>query len=133
MQQNFSLIDLGMTVYAVLVDVPKTKKLVKKATSGRKSKGEAVESADQPADKKKAAAKKGYQLGQGFANYVESSIGSPREQAEITVNIDGNVDLVIGTQPSGQGHETSFAQVAADLIGIDVKNINIILLQCQYP
>ena len=63
----------------------------------------------------------------GFANYVESSIGSPREQAEITVNIDGNVDLVIGTQPSGQGHETSFAQVAADLTGIDVKNINIIL------
>ena len=51
----------------------------------------------------------------------------PREQAEITVNSDGNVDLVIGTQPSGQGHETSFAQVAADLIGIDVKNINIIL------
>ena len=77
--------------------------------------------------RKKAAAKKGFLLGRGFANYVESSIGSPREQAEITVNSDGNVDLVIGTQPSGQGHETSFAQVAADLIGIDVKNINIIL------
>ena len=70
---------------------------------------------------------KGFSFGRGFANYVESSIGSPREQAEITVNSDGNVDLVIGTQPSGQGHETSFAQVAADLIGIDVKNINIIL------
>ena len=77
--------------------------------------------------RKKASAKKGLLLGRGFANYVESSIGSPREQAEITVNTDGSVDLVIGTQPSGQGHETSFGQVAADLTGLSLESINIIL------
>ena len=77
--------------------------------------------------RKKAAAEKGLLLGRGFANYVESSIGSPREQAEITVNTDCSVDLVIGTQPSGQGHETSFAQVAADLTGLSLESINIIL------
>ena len=77
--------------------------------------------------RKKAAAKNGLLLGRGLANYVESSIGSPREQAEITVKTDGFVDLVIGTQPSGQGHETSFAQVTADLTGLPVENINIIL------
>lgn len=77
--------------------------------------------------RKKAAAEKGLLLGRGFANYVESSIGSPREQAEITVNTDGSVNLVIGTQPSGQGHETSFGQVAADLTGLSLESINIIL------
>ena len=50
-------------------------------------------------------------------NYVESSIGAPKERAEITVKPEGRVDVVIGTQPSGQGHETSFAQVVADLLG----------------
>ena len=40
---------------------------------------------------------------------------------------DGAVDVVIGTQPSGQGHETSFAQVVADLIAVPVRAINIII------
>ena len=37
---------------------------------------------------------------------------------EITVTPEAGVEVVIGTQPSGQGHETSFAQVAADLLGV---------------
>ena len=60
------------------------------------------------------AARRGKVLGVGFANYVESSIGSPRERADIIVH-ERDVEVVIGTQPAGQGHETSFAQVAADL------------------
>ena len=69
----------------------------------------------------------GLLLGRGLGHYVESSIGSPRERAEIAVHQDGRVNVVIGTQPSGQGHETSFAQVAADLLGIEARAINIIL------
>ena len=53
-------------------------------------------------------------------------IGSPKERTEITVLDDDRVDVVIGTQPSGQGHETSFAQVASDLLGVPVASINII-------
>jgi carbon-monoxide dehydrogenase large subunit len=60
-----------------------------------------------------AARKRGRLLGLGFANYVESSIGSPRERAEIAVLAEGRVRMVIGTQPAGQGHETSFAQVVS--------------------
>ena len=60
-------------------------------------------------------------------NYVESSIGSPKERTEITVRPEGRVDVVIGTQPSGQGHETSFAQVVADLIAVPVETVNIII------
>jgi aerobic carbon-monoxide dehydrogenase large subunit len=65
-------------------------------------------------------------LGVGFANYVESSIGTPKERADVVVRPDG-VEVVIGTQPAGQGHETSFAQVTADLLGVPFDNVTITL------
>jgi len=43
------------------------------------------------------------------------------------VKPNGTVDVVIGTQPSGQGHETSFAQVVADLIAVPHAAINVII------
>jgi carbon-monoxide dehydrogenase large subunit len=78
------------------------------------------------------AKKRGKLAGLGLANYVESSIGAPREQAQIRVRQgtglnSGRVDVVIGTQPSGQGHETSFAQVVADLLGVTADRVDIIL------
>ncbi len=79
------------------------------------------------AARKKDAEARGLLLGRGFANYVESSIGTPREQAEIHVKPDGGIDLVIGTQPSGQGHETSFAQVAAEWLGVPVETVTVIV------
>ena len=77
--------------------------------------------------RKREAKKRGKLLGLGLSNYVESSIGAPRERAEITVKPTGAVDVVIGTQPSGQGHETSFAQVTADLLAVPVEAVNIIM------
>src|SRR4029077_3456570 len=59
-------------------------------------------------------------------NYVESSIGAPKEQAQIKVRPDGRVDVVIGTQSNGQGHETSFAQVISDLLAVPVEKVDII-------
>ena len=49
--------------------------------------------------------------GIGIANYVEITSGAPRERGEITVLPEGKVELVMGTMASGQGHETSFAQL----------------------
>ena len=40
---------------------------------------------------------------------------------------DGTIEVVIGTQPSGQGHETSFAQVVADMLQVPVEKVWIIL------
>jgi len=77
--------------------------------------------------RRRAAKKRGRLLGRGLANYVESSIGAPNEQARITVQPEGRVDVVIGTQPTGQGHETSFAQVVADLLAVPVERVRIIL------
>ncbi len=64
--------------------------------------------------------------GIGFANYVESSIGAPSERAKIHVNPAGSVSVIVGTQPTGQGHETSFAQVAADVLGIATDTVEIV-------
>ncbi|MGD0024164.1 MAG: xanthine dehydrogenase family protein molybdopterin-binding subunit [Xanthobacteraceae bacterium] len=77
--------------------------------------------------RRREAARRGKLLGRGLANYVESSIGAPREQARIKVLPHGQVDVVIGTQPSGQGHETSFAQVVADLLQVPAESVRIIL------
>jgi len=79
------------------------------------------------AQRRREAKKRGRLLGLGLANYVESSIGAPNEQARITVQPEGRVDVVIGTQPSGQGHETSFAQVISDLMRVPVERVKIIL------
>jgi aerobic carbon-monoxide dehydrogenase large subunit len=79
------------------------------------------------AARKREAASRGKMLGLGFANYVESSIGAPKERAEIYVQPEGRVRVVIGTQPSGQGHETSFAQVVSDLLSVQVEVIDIVM------
>ena len=42
----------------------------------------------------------------------------PRERAEVTVLPEGRVELVMGTMASGQGHETSFAQLVTEWLGV---------------
>src|SRR5260370_27352451 len=76
--------------------------------------------------RRREAKKRGKLLGRGLANYVESSIGAPNEQARFTVMPEGRIDVVIGTQSSGQGHETSFAQVVSDLLKVPVETVRII-------
>src|SRR5215471_8299776 len=77
--------------------------------------------------RRRDAKRRGKLAGLGLANYVESSIGAPKEQAQIKVHPHRRIDVVIGTQPSGQGHETSFAQVVSDLLGVPVDAVDIIL------
>ena len=57
--------------------------------------------------------------GIGLANYIEVASGAARERAEVCVSPDGVVEIVIGTLSSGQGHETSFAQLATQAFGVD--------------
>src|SRR5580693_4494849 len=72
------------------------------------------------AARRRAAAERGKLRGLGIACFLETSRGTPGERAEIRFEPDGRVALVLGTQSNGQGHETSFAQIAADLLGIPV-------------
>jgi carbon-monoxide dehydrogenase large subunit len=73
-----------------------------------------------------AARRRGKLSGIGVANYIEVTSGFPVERAEITVRPDRKVDVVIGTTPSGQGHETSFAQCVADWLGVPFESIRLI-------
>ena len=70
-----------------------------------------------PARRGEAKAR-GKLLGLGIANYIESTTGIPRERAEVIVRPEGRVDVIIGTQSHGQGHETSFAQCISDWLGV---------------
>src|SRR5215472_11087552 len=70
------------------------------------------------ADRRQYAAECGRLRGLGIACFLETSRGTPGERAEIRFEPDGRVALVLGTQSNGQGHETSFAQIAADLLGL---------------
>lgn len=62
--------------------------------------------------------------GIGIANYVESPVGAPRERVELHVT-KGGVEIVSGTQSSGQGHETTFVQVAADQLQLPIDKIRL--------
>ena len=76
-----------------------------------------------PARRAEAVAR-GRRRGIGIANYVEITSGAPRERTEIAVLPEGRVELVIGTMSSGQGHETSFAQLAAEWLGVPLDSID---------
>jgi aerobic carbon-monoxide dehydrogenase large subunit len=68
--------------------------------------------------RRREAKKRGRLLGIGVANYVETPVGMPHERVALKVSGEGRVDLIVGTQSSGQGHETSFRQVMADQLGV---------------
>ncbi len=64
--------------------------------------------------------------GIGMANYVDTATGAPRERAEVTVHADGRVDVVLGTISNGQGHETSFAQLVTEWLGVPFDSVRLI-------
>ncbi len=72
------------------------------------------------------ARKRGRLRGIGIANYVDTATGVPRERAEIAVRLDGHVDVVIGTISNGQGHETSFAQLVTEFLGVPIDKVRIV-------
>ncbi len=69
------------------------------------------------------ARRRGRFRGIGVANYVEITSGAPRERTEITVLPEGKVELVMGTMASGQGHETSFAQLVTEWLGVPFDSV----------
>jgi len=81
---------------------------------------EAVLRADRAgfAARRAAAARRGKLRGMGVGCFLETARGQPEERAAIRFEADGRVALVVGTQSNGQGHETSFPQIASALLGL---------------
>lgn len=67
------------------------------------------------------------QLGIGLSTYVEITGAEPlTEFAAVEIDGDGKVTVRSGTSPHGQGHETTFAMIAADVLGVPMEAIRVV-------
>jgi carbon-monoxide dehydrogenase large subunit len=64
---------------------------------------------------------RGMLRGMGIACFLETARGAPNEGAELRFDEDDRIALVVGTQSNGMGHETAYAQIAADLLGLPME------------
>ncbi|MGF1639695.1 MAG: xanthine dehydrogenase family protein molybdopterin-binding subunit [Rhodospirillales bacterium] len=72
-----------------------------------------------------AARARGRLRGIGLSTYVEVC-AYEAEEATIRFAEDGHVEVLIGTQSTGQGHETAYAQIASDALGVPFERIRVI-------
>ncbi|ODU56954.1 MAG: carbon monoxide dehydrogenase [Acetobacteraceae bacterium SCN 69-10] len=72
-----------------------------------------------------AAAAKGKRRGIGLAYYLEATGGAPTERAEMRFTDDGYVDVYVGTQSTGQGHETAYVQLTVDRLGVPGERVRV--------
>jgi carbon-monoxide dehydrogenase large subunit len=75
----------------------------------------------------KAAKKQGLVRGIGLGSYVEvcGSMGAD-ETAKVALDPNGDVTILIGTQSSGQGHQTAYAQLVAEQFGLSPERVHIL-------
>ncbi|MEM7499163.1 MAG: xanthine dehydrogenase family protein molybdopterin-binding subunit [Pseudomonadota bacterium] len=76
--------------------------------------------------RKAESAARGKYRGRGLCYYIESILGNQDEHAEIVFAEDGAVELLVGTQSNGQGHETVFAQFLHERAGIPFDKIRLV-------
>jgi len=77
------------------------------------------------AARKAQSAARGMRRGLGLSYYLEATGGDPTERAEIRFADDGYVDVYVGTQSTGQGHETAYVQLTSNRLGVDAEQIRI--------
>jgi carbon-monoxide dehydrogenase large subunit len=89
--------------------------------------------------RKRESEKLGKLRGIGFATYIEACGVAPSalvgqlgagvglwESAEVRVNPTGSVELLTGCHQHGQGHETTFAQLVAERLGISIDQVTVV-------
>jgi carbon-monoxide dehydrogenase large subunit len=89
--------------------------------------------------RKRESARHGKLRGVGFSTYIEAcgiapsqAVGSLGcgvglwESAEVRVNPTGSVEVLTGCHQHGQGHETTFAQVISERLGIPIENVSVV-------
>jgi aerobic carbon-monoxide dehydrogenase large subunit len=94
----------------------------------------ALDAADYPAlraeQAKRRASGDKLQLGIGLSSYVEitgagGEAGGPNENGTVEVHPDGTATVLTGTSPHGQGHQTVWAMIVSDELGIPVDKITV--------
>jgi aerobic carbon-monoxide dehydrogenase large subunit len=87
---------------------------------------EAAGYADFAGERSRAAAE-GRRIGIGVACFVEGSGIGPFEGALVDVLADGTITVASGLSSQGQGHETTFAQIAADELAVPVDSVQVVV------
>ena len=91
------------------------------------------------AARRAASEANGNRRGIGFSSYIEACGLAPSqvalslgagvglfESAEVRVNVTGSVTVITGSHSHGQGHETTFAQVVSDQLGISIDDVEVV-------
>lgn len=79
-----------------------------------------------PARRTEARAR-GARRGIGLAYYVEATMGAPEESAAVRFAAEGDVvEVLVGTQSNGQGHETAYAQILHEHLGVPVEAVRVV-------
>ena len=89
---------------------------------------DALKASDWPefAARKARQRTKGRLSGIGLACYVDPCGGNRDQYASLRYSASGGVQLVIGAQSSGQGHETVFAQIVAERLGLEIADVRVL-------
>jgi carbon-monoxide dehydrogenase large subunit len=77
-------------------------------------------------DRRTASEVRGKLRGIGLANYIELTMGNPREWSRVTAFPDGTAEVAVGTLASGQGHETSFTQCVSEWLGLPQDKVRLV-------
>ncbi|MGH6901538.1 MAG: xanthine dehydrogenase family protein molybdopterin-binding subunit, partial [Geminicoccaceae bacterium] len=78
------------------------------------------------AGRRAEARRRGRLRGIGVSVYIENAGGAPAEFARVRIDGAGTVHLHVGTQDFGMGHETVFAQVLADVLGVTPETVRLV-------
>jgi aerobic carbon-monoxide dehydrogenase large subunit len=70
--------------------------------------------------------KAGRLRGIGLSTYIEACGNAGAETATLKLESNGSVTLLIGTQSTGQGHATAYAQLVADHLGLPPEQVNVV-------
>ena len=73
-----------------------------------------------------ASGRRGKLRGFGFATYIEACAGGGAERALVRLESGGDVSVLIGTQSSGQGHETAYAQLVSEVLDLPLDRIRVL-------
>jgi carbon-monoxide dehydrogenase large subunit len=77
------------------------------------------------AERRKQSEARGLKRGMGIAYYVEITTTVGSEAAAVKFAANGAIDLFVSTQSTGQGHETAYAQVVAQRLGVRFESITV--------
>ena len=69
--------------------------------------------------RREASRERGFLRGIGFGCFLETSRGSPVEGAEIRFAESGRIELRVGTESNGQGHETTYIDLVSERLGVE--------------